>query len=82
MTDYTFAGTWHMIHDNWVGTLVLTVSDQVITRSVPPCTYTFKRALGTYAPASGGAPPAVAGRVGGHDPSLRLSPDTQPTLII
>ena len=27
MTDYPFTGTWHMIHDNWVGTLVLTVTE-------------------------------------------------------
>jgi len=71
MTDYSFTGTWHMIHDNWVGTLVLTVSDHAVTRRVPPCVFTFKRVYGTYTPAGGGTPLAVSGRVGGRDVSVR-----------
>jgi hypothetical protein len=60
-----------MIHDNWVGTLVLTVTDQVVTRDTPPCVFTFNRVQGTYTPAAGGGPLAVRGRVGGRDPSVR-----------
>src|SRR4051812_20819781 len=71
MTDFPFAGSWHMIHDNWVGTLVLTVADRVVTRNVPPCTFTFRKTLGTYTPAAGGAPLAVTGRVGGRDKDMR-----------
>ena len=71
VTNYPFTGTWHMIHDNWVGTLVLTVTDQVVTRDIPPCVFTFNRVQGTYTPAAGGGPLAVRGRVGGRDPSVR-----------
>jgi hypothetical protein len=71
MTDYPFVGSWHMIHDNWVGTLVLTVADHTVTRNVPPCTFTFRRAQGTYTPSAGGPPLAVTGRVGGRDNNVR-----------
>lgn len=71
MVNYPFAGTWHMIHDNWVGTLVLTVSEHVVVRDVPPCQFTFNRVHGTYTPSSGGGPFAVMGRAGGRDPGIR-----------
>jgi hypothetical protein len=67
LNDYPFAGTWHMVHDNWVGTLTIAVSDRVFTRSAPPCTFSFRRVNGTYVAAAGGAPLTVVGRVGGMD---------------
>jgi hypothetical protein len=71
MNNFPIGGTYHMIHDNWVGTLVLTVRDRELVRQDPPCTYTFKRLVGTYTPAGGGNPLAVSGRVGGRDPNVR-----------
>jgi hypothetical protein len=71
MTDYPFAGTWHMIHDNWVGTLVISVSDQLFTHNAPPCTFTFRRVQGTWTSSTGGAPLAVQGRTRGRDNNQR-----------
>jgi hypothetical protein len=71
MTDFPFAGTWHMVHDNWRGTLVLSVSDRQFTQDAPPCHFTFRRVQGTYTPDGGGVPLAVVGRVGGRDNSQR-----------
>ncbi len=67
MTDFPFAGTWHMVHDNWVGALTIAVSPVVTTRSEGSCTYTSHRVSGTYVPDGGGSTLAVAGRVGGKD---------------
>jgi hypothetical protein len=71
MTDYPIAGTWQMVHDNWTGTLVLSVALDVVTRVAPPCQFTFHRLHGTYTPGAGGVPLAVVGRVGGRDPWRR-----------
>ena len=39
MADYPFTGTWHMIHDNWVGTLVLTVTIMLSPATSRPCVH-------------------------------------------
>jgi hypothetical protein len=67
MTDFPFAGTWQMVHDNWTGVLNLAVSPKAVTQSKPPCVFTTHRVTGTYTPSSGGPPMAVAGHVGGRD---------------
>jgi len=71
MTDYPFSGTWHMVHDNWVGVLVIAVSEKTITQSQPPCVYTSHRMTGTYTPSGGGPPLVVSGHVAGKDPYQR-----------
>ena len=64
------AGTWHLDHDGWQGTLVINPPDQAYNEIDGNCTFHYERFSGAW---SGGAGNrlAVTGTIGGRDVNRR-----------
>lgn len=59
-------GTWDMVHDDWIGTLVVNPSDQKQNSVDGQCTYTSWVIDGTYTDANN-QQMAMRGTLGGQD---------------
>ena len=64
-------GKWDMIHDDWVGILEISPSDQRQNAVDGSCTYTFWSINGQWTAASGGPSRPVSGTFQGYDSNLK-----------
>jgi hypothetical protein len=72
-------GTWDMVHDDWLGTLVVRPPGQRFNEVDGPCTYSYYAIDGTYTGGDGSARTMKAGSEGETSTSAPTSSASNPT---